>query len=394
MTRVVAFFALSLALLGVVRSARPTCADESEFTRFSATPALMDLADENGDLLGTLELMSVRRANTNCFRAIFEVIESAELLKLRVGIFSSADESEPTGKNRFTRRKNVSNSNVRRAEMNICPSSIVVEQPGSCCGEVSFDLYAFALISLRGNAMRAYMRERPDGAYPCRVPDAKKPFRQVCTLQASCITCGDNECRLEDGESCISVDAWESSCEPNAAAAVDPATGACACADLDCNPQTECFMDHTCVNANKPCAPEKVLQADPVTGECICEDLICDTETECVHDFTCVTLQAFSEFCPRDSIAAVDVSGSDCTCTPVLECPPNICRADTDGDSIVDSCAQEFPFPCSSNTTFFRNPFNHHCACLRGCSDCPPGFVARAILSLEFETCECRDLRL
>ncbi|KAJ8901854.1 hypothetical protein NDN08_004059 [Rhodosorus marinus] len=228
MLRGITLVVLSLTLLGcveccVVRCDLKTCDLVPAFTRFASGIFNADLVDKNGTALGGIELSVVEKADRNCFRAVFTTVENVGLAQLRVGIFSSADESPPTGRDRFTRRRDfrfprttgVSGTEIttlRKGRIDICPEDISVEESKSCCGESLFDLYAYAVVVVNGTRVRAYMKRLEGSTVPCRVPDPKKPFREVCTLEVTCSNnCNTDECSL--GEDCVLLDEFsEANC--------------------------------------------------------------------------------------------------------------------------------------------------------------------------------------
>ncbi|KAJ8901013.1 hypothetical protein NDN08_004875 [Rhodosorus marinus] len=194
MMRVVALAVFSLALLGMARSARVTCAASPAFARFEYADAdflfTAPLKSTNGTEYGTVTLAVNVRQNVNCFAATFRTRTAAiGLLRLRVGIFGALEDA-PTGKDRFTRRKRVAKVGeavtVTKAGLNICPSSIIVDDPFLCCQRPNLDLYATALISTGSKVLRVYMRSA-DADPSCRTPNPGKPFRQVCTLPVTCL---------------------------------------------------------------------------------------------------------------------------------------------------------------------------------------------------------------
>ncbi|KAJ8901019.1 hypothetical protein NDN08_004881 [Rhodosorus marinus] len=247
MVKVVTLAVLSLTLLGVV-SCSPTCGEVRLFKRFSCNLFTGDLVDEDGTLLGGIALSVVPKVDTNCFRVEFTTLENIGLLKLRAGVFSSADESAPTGKDRFTRRREVSRitdpTQRRSARMDICPSSISVEQSESCCGESFFDLYAYAVVNLDGMAVRAYMKQQVDSTLPCKAPDPKKPFREVCTLEVSCSSCNADECLLS--QQCIPLHEWTKNCANDSTGKAHTRTQHCTCEKLVCGSEMNCIDDHAC----------------------------------------------------------------------------------------------------------------------------------------------------
>jgi len=189
--RVVVFVALSLTLLGASRAARETCVSELESRDYTGDGLRADLVDDSFNLLGTVVVSLVPRKDGQCFRVEFaSQREGASFLKLRAGMFTQG-ENLPTGKERFTRRKQVAeliSDRVVNASMDICPDRIqVLGSP--CCGLLSF--FAFAVMRVRvGNgtdaAVRAFLVPSAETIQHCSVPDTNKPFRYVCTLENSC----------------------------------------------------------------------------------------------------------------------------------------------------------------------------------------------------------------
>ncbi|KAJ8900985.1 hypothetical protein NDN08_000282 [Rhodosorus marinus] len=266
MLRSVTLVVLSLTLLGcvdccIVRCDLETCDVVPAFTRFASGIFNADLADRNGTVLGGIELRVVEKADTNCFRAVFTTVENVGLAQLRVGIFSSADESPPTGRDRFTRRRDVrfprttdvsgtEITTLRKGRIGICPEDISVEESKSCCGESLFDLYAYAVVLMNGTRVRAYMKRVEGSTVPCRVPDPTKPFREVCTLQATCdngINCSTDECLL--GEDCVLLDEFsEANCAADSIAVADTQNRQCTCKKLDCGTEANCIADRACTD--------------------------------------------------------------------------------------------------------------------------------------------------
>ncbi|KAJ8901031.1 hypothetical protein NDN08_004893 [Rhodosorus marinus] len=187
MVRAVTFVVFNLALLGLVSSELLPCSDEPRFKKFFASIWGMELVDADGLLRGRISwYMDTSRPNRNCYVGTFTTLEEVGLLKLRAGLFPVSDGRTPTGKDRFPRKKHVSQiegKTIHTADIAICPGRIKVQQLASCCGNRrEFDLYAFAVVSVRGGPPERVYMKHPR----CRTPDAKKPFRQICPIAYLC----------------------------------------------------------------------------------------------------------------------------------------------------------------------------------------------------------------
>ncbi|KAJ8901154.1 hypothetical protein NDN08_005014 [Rhodosorus marinus] len=183
MMRVIILVALSLALLDMAWSAPPTCADALEGVFYDSKRLDANLLARNGTMLGTVILSVVERKESRCFRAVFTVEgNNLSLGKLRAGIIT-AGEPLPTGKNRFTKRKLA--TAPLRMKMDICPDRIPRgESDFSCCGLLEF--FAFAVFNQGETSVRGYLAPAANTTQKCRIPDEKKPFRYVCTVESFC----------------------------------------------------------------------------------------------------------------------------------------------------------------------------------------------------------------
>ncbi|KAJ8905626.1 hypothetical protein NDN08_002132 [Rhodosorus marinus] len=190
MVRAVTFVVFSLALLGLVSSELLPCSDEPRFKKFFASASNAELVDADGLLRGRIVWsMDVSRANRHCYLGTFTTLEEVGLLKLRAGLFPVSDRRTPTGKDRFPRKKRVpqvEGKTVHSADITICPRRIKVQQLASCCGYPTFDLYAFAVVSVNGGAPERVYMTQENANSSCRTPDAKKPFRQICSIAYFC----------------------------------------------------------------------------------------------------------------------------------------------------------------------------------------------------------------
>ncbi|KAJ8901535.1 hypothetical protein NDN08_003744 [Rhodosorus marinus] len=202
MARVAILFLFSLALLALLGTASPlTCSEEPAFLRFTAGSSRFDLIDDSNKRFGVLNMTVSEGEVANFFKMEFSVFPHIGLLKIRAGLFASGG-SFVMGKQRYTRRRKLSKLDdestwISEASIIMKPEDIMVITPGvSCCG-AQLDFYAFAQVRVLGEEgpeeVRVYLAPSSTGT-SCRVPNPKKPFRQVCSIETLCLTCSSSNC--------------------------------------------------------------------------------------------------------------------------------------------------------------------------------------------------------
>ncbi|KAJ8900988.1 hypothetical protein NDN08_004850 [Rhodosorus marinus] len=353
MMRVIILVALSLALLDTAWSAPPTCADALESVFYDSKPLHANLLARNGTMLGTVNLSVVERKESRCFRAVFTVERAnVGLRKLRAGIIT-AGEPLPTGKNRFTKRKLVTAPlNVLRMKMDICPDRIPRgESDSSCCGLLEF--FAFAVFNDGGTAVRGYLAPSENTTQNCRIPEKKKPFRYVCTVENFCHNCPSNTCKEDSGTCVTTRTATSKYCPYPQVAVANSVTEACEC--VTC-PETQCI--------------------DPVDGLYACIEGASKVKERCA-----------------DSDIAVLGEDSDGLCECQYPCPPDTCFATVSisGDIINRCVASGTPSTICPNISWVPlRQRNGACFCASGCSNCPEGSVPKLTLPpVDNQTCVC-----
>ncbi|KAJ8906284.1 hypothetical protein NDN08_002777 [Rhodosorus marinus] len=274
MVRVAIFCVFSLALLGMARST--TCSDEPDFSQFIAYNSSYDLVDRVGGRFGVLNVAVEERPDANFFKMDFTALPGLLLRKVRVGLFASGG-IDVEGNNRYTRRRNFSrlssDPTTNEGSLRIKASEIPVLAPDiTCCG-AQLDFYAFALVQHPGDFPDVRVFIKPSGTdVSCRVPNPKKPFLQICPIEAFCTTCLPTKCEIPGTSSqCTEPELFTEKCQLNQKGILDPLTGLCGCQLLKC-PLDQCIDSHAClsVSAFQPQCPVNMVATQGRGGLCEC----------------------------------------------------------------------------------------------------------------------------